>query len=292
MGDLLQDPVFYWLMWAVFTVAGTIIGWSLRANTSEKEVRNVLTRIEQEKNTLARLYTHVKHQHDLREADFRRASLELSNLHAQIQWFEQERANLMPDTQVANARIEKAEANAAQYSQKLAAMEVLADSLRTRNQQLTAEMERARQELAAWETIYRDFKVMQQQLMVFEQSSKALAVERDALREQLEQARVEITALQRDLLKAATEKQTSARNAKKGGPAAPEHVDDLKVIKGITPAVEQKLRTLGIHTYIQISRWDDDAVIAFARALGVSPGKMFQEDWVGQAKELVGEEKG
>jgi hypothetical protein len=92
MGDLLQDPVFYWLMWAVFTVAGTIIGWSLRANTSEKEVRNVLSRIEQEKNTLARLYTHIKHQHDLREADFRRASLELSNLHARVQWLEKERA--------------------------------------------------------------------------------------------------------------------------------------------------------------------------------------------------------
>jgi hypothetical protein len=29
----------------------------------------------------------------------------------------------MPDTQVANARIEKAEANAAQYSQKVAALE-------------------------------------------------------------------------------------------------------------------------------------------------------------------------
>ncbi len=293
MGDLLQDPVFYWLMWAVFPVAGTIIGWSLRANTSEKEVRNVLSRIEQEKNTLARLYTHIKHQHDLREADFRRASLELSNLHAQVQWLENERASLMPDTQVANARIERAEANAAQYSQKVAALNMLAESLRVKNIQLTAELERARQELSAWETIYRDFKVMQARLFAFEQSSKALETDRDALREQLAAAHAEIALLQRELLKVSTysEKQTAPRNTKKGGPAAPENADDLKVIKGINAIAEQKLMSLGIHTFVQISRWDDDAVIAFARALGMSPGKVFQEDWVGQARYLVGEKE-
>ena len=46
--------------------------------------------------------------------------------------------------------------------------------------------------------------------------------------------------------------------------------------------------SLGIHTFAQVSSWDDDAVIAFARALGISPGKVFQEDWVGQARFLAG----
>lgn len=293
MGDLLQDPVFYWLMWAVFTVAGTIIGWTLRANTTEKDVRNVLSRIEQEKNTLARLYTHIKHQHDLREADFRRASLELSNLQAQVQWLENERASLMPDAQIANARIDKAENNAARLSQKLAALEVLSESLRVKNIELTAQLERARQELVAWDTIYRDFKTMQARLFAFEQSSKELGAERDALQNQLLAAHSEIEILQRELLKVSTfaEKQANPRNTKKGGPAAPENADDLKIIKGITAVAEQKLMALGIHTFIQISRWDDDAVIAFARALGMSPGKVFQEDWVGQAKYLVGEKE-
>ena len=291
MSDLLQDPFFYWLMWAVFTVAGAIIGSYLRANTSEKEVRTVLSRIEQEKNTLARLYTHIKHQHDLREADFRRASLELSHLHAQVQWLENERSSLMPDAQIAAARIEKAEANAAQYAQKVAALEMLAENLRVKNVALSAQQERARQELAAWETIYRDFKLMQERLFSFESDVKTLGLERDSLHEQLVAARAEIDILQRELIKVSTfsEKQTNTRNTRKGGPAAPENADDLKVIKGISPIAEQKLMSLGIHTFIQISRWDDDAVIAFARALSMSPGKLFQEDWVGQAKLLVGE---
>ena len=61
MSFFLEDPVLFWLVWGIFTLAGTIIGWSLRANTSEKEVRGALGRIEQEKNTLARLYTQIKH---------------------------------------------------------------------------------------------------------------------------------------------------------------------------------------------------------------------------------------
>lgn len=291
MSELLQDPIFFWLMWALFTVAGTIIGWSLRANTAEKDVRNVLSRIEQEKNTLARLYTHVKHQHDLREADFRRVSLELSNLQAQIQWLENERVSLMPDTKVATARIEKAETQTAQMAQKVQALETLAAGLRQKNEALTEQLERARQELAAWETLYRDFKTMQQHLAAFEKTSKNLEMERNLLREQLASARSETETLQRELMRVSTlaEKQSSRPPAKRGGRAAPEHTDDLKIIRGITPVAEQKLMSLGIHTFEQISRWDDDAVIAFARALGISPGKVFQEDWVGQARYLIGE---
>lgn len=292
MGDLLQDPVFFWLMWAMFTVAGTIIGWTLRANTAEKEVRNVLGRIEQEKNTLARLYTHVKHQHDLREADFRRVSLELNNLQVQVQWLENERVNLMPDTQAANLKIEKAEAHATQLAQKVLALDALAEGLRKKNQELSNQLELARQELEAWEVLYRDFKAMQMRLVEFEKNSKSLEVERTNLQAQLAAAQAETDAVQKELLRVTTllQRQHSIKNAaKRGSRAAPEHTDDLKVITGITPIAEQKLMSLGIHSFEQISSWDDDAVIAFARALGISPGKVFQEDWVGQARYLIGE---
>ncbi|MCB0525105.1 MAG: hypothetical protein KDC86_11310 [Saprospiraceae bacterium] len=292
MGDLLQDPVFYWLMWAVFTFSGTIIGWTLRANTSEKEVRGVLARIEQEKNTLARLYTHIKHQHDLREADFRRVSLELNNLQSQISWYENERSSLLPDSEAANNRIAKAEANASQYSQKVAALEMLTESLRKKNADLTEQVERARQELTAWEVIYRDFKHLQQRLANFEQSSIAVEKERDSLQEQLLASRQEIETLQRELVKLTTyAERPGSRASSKGGPAAPEHADDLKTINGLSATAEQKLNSLGIHTFEQISRWDDDAVIAFARALGISPGKVFQEDWVGQASAIQSDER-
>ncbi len=290
---MMQDPVFYGLVWAIFTVVGVIVGWGLRASYPEQEVRNNLSRVEQEKNTLARLYTHVKHQHDLREADFRRASMELGTLRDQLVALEADRSRRVSLEQTYAPRLEKAEANAAQYAQKVAALEVLAGSLRTRNAEMNAELQRMQEELNAWQVLYYDFQAMQKKLAAFEQNSAWLDGEREQLRRQLETARIEIENLQLQLLQQNTQatvpspQKSAAQGDRQGGPAAPENTDDLKIINGINPFAEQQLIALGIHTFAQISRWDDSAILAFAKALNVSPGKIYKEDWVGQARHLV-----
>lgn len=289
MNFFLEDPVLFWLVWGIFTLAGTIVGWSLRANTSEKEVRGALGRIEQEKNTLARLYTQVKHQHDLREADFRRASLELEKLRAIVQLLEDERATLLPDAPFNAARIANAEAAAAQYAQKVAALEVLANSLRTRNAELSEQLAMAQKEMGDWDTLYRGFKATQERLATFEQKALALETERNQLRRQLDQALSEIENLQQELLQKTETLTPKAKTSRKGGVAAPQ-VDDLKSIKGMAGFVD-KLASMGILTFSQISHWDDDAVIAVAKTLDISPGKIYRDDWVGQAQRLAGERR-
>jgi predicted flap endonuclease-1-like 5' DNA nuclease len=286
MEELMRDPVFYWLFWAIFTIGGTIVGWSLRAGTTEKDVRDALVRVEQEKNTLARLYTHVKHQHDLREADFKRTSLEINTLRSQVQVLTNERE--LHDPAAQNARVEKAENSAALFAQKVAALELLAESLRSRNAELTAQLSHLQSELDAWQTLYRDFQAMQQKLADFEQNARALEAERGKLQQQLAAAQHEIELLHAEL-RQHQPPPAKTRADRKAGSAAPKQNDDLKIISGITAVLEQQLISLGINTFAQISRWDDDAIIAFARALSVSPGKIYREDWVGQARKLVGE---
>jgi predicted flap endonuclease-1-like 5' DNA nuclease len=289
MNFFLEDPVLFWLVWGIFTLAGTIIGWSLRANTSEKEVRGALGRIEQEKNTLARLYTQIKHQHDLREADFRRASLEVEKLRSIVQMLENERNTLLPDAPYNAARIANAEATAAQYAQKVTALEVLASSLRTRNDDLAAQLSSTQKEIGDWDTLYLGFKSAQERLTAFEQKSMALETERDGLRQQLSQARVEMENLQLELQQKTEIQPQKQKTSKKGGVAAPQ-MDDLKNIKGIDPFVE-RLAAMGILSFSQISRWDDDTVIAVAKTLDISPGKIYRDDWVGQALRLAGERR-
>lgn len=289
MNFFLEEPVLFWLVWGIFTLAGTIIGWSLRANTSEKEVRGALGRIEQEKNTLARLYTQIKHQHDLREADFRRASLDVEKLRAIVQLLEDERATLLPDAPFNAARIANAEAAAAQYAQKVAALEVLANSLRDRNTALNEQLSAAQKEMGDWDTLYRGFKATQERLDAFEQKSRALETERDSLRQQLVQALAEIEILQQELLQKPETQTQKQKSSRKGGVAAPQ-VDDLKSIKGMATFVD-RLAGMGISTFAQISRWDDDAVIAVAKTLDISPGKIYRDDWVGQAQRLAGERR-
>lgn len=289
MNFFLEDPILFWLVWGIFTLAGTIIGWSLRANTSEKEVRSALGRIEQEKNTLARLYTQIKHQHDLREADFRRASLDVEKLRAIVQLLEDERATILPDAPFNAARIANAEASAAQYAQKVAALEVLANSLRTRNAELSEQLASAQKDMEDWDTLYRGFKATQERLATFEQKSLALELERDSLREQLAKAALEIETLQIELQQRTELQIQKSKVSRKGGVAAPQ-VDDLKSIKGMAAFVEL-LHGMGISTFAQISRWDDDTVIAVAKSLDISPGKIYRDDWVGQAQRLVGERR-
>lgn len=286
---LLKDSLFFWLVWATFTVSGVIVGWFLRATFPENDVRNALQRTEQERNTLARLYTHLKHQHDLREADFKRTSLELNNFRQYVTVLEAEKnaRPLLPDQE---ARAQKAEANAARFYEQVAALERSVQQLQAKNTELNAQLQQAREELNAWQVLYRDFQTLQQRLAIFEQKSAALEAERDDLLAQLKSARIEIENLQLEIVQqpAPTQK-SAARSDRKGGPAAPEQTDDLKIINGITPFAEQQLHSLGIYSFSQISRWDDDSVLAFAKALNISPAKIFQEDWVGQAQHLVRE---
>ena len=153
---------------------------------------------------------------------------------------------------------------------------------------LTTELAKMLEELNAWKTLYRDFQVMQQKLATFERASRALENERDQLQRDLVAARTDIDTLQTELARQlALHAKNSPASVRKGGPAAPEQTDDLKIIKGIGAVIEQQLLQLGISSFAQISRWDDDTVIAHARKLNLSPGKIFQEDWVGQARHLA-----
>lgn len=287
MSEFLRDPVFYWLLCTIFMVIGTIIGWSLRANYPEKDVRRALERSEHDRSVLARLYTHLKHQHDLREADFKRASLELENMREHLLVLEQERIAHINAEQLNAIRVEQAEANAARFAERFRAIEEQANALRSRNAQLTAELGKMQAELNAWKTLYRDFQAMQQKIHLVEQTSATLEAERNQLRQQLEIAHAEIEHLQNT--------RSSKRNARKGGPArstpGPDNPDDLKIIKGINLSTEQQLQGLGVFTYSQISHWDDEDIISAAKKLGISPGKIYQDDWVGQARQLTSEER-
>ncbi len=70
------------------------------------------------------------------------------------------------------------------------------------------------------------------------------------------------------------------------GTAVEGEKEDLKVIKGIGPFIEQKLHALGIFTYRQIALFDDNIIEKVTAALEAFPGRIKRDDWMGQAREL------
>ena len=67
---------------------------------------------------------------------------------------------------------------------------------------------------------------------------------------------------------------------------APDKVDDLKVISGVGPALEEKLHGFGIYTYEQIANWNDENIAAFDQLLSFK-GRIERDDWLKQAKDLM-----
>lgn len=71
------------------------------------------------------------------------------------------------------------------------------------------------------------------------------------------------------------------------GPVAEGEKDDLKKVKGIGKVYEGQLNEMGIYTFKQLANLDDEAIEAIEDLTGF-PGRVEREDWVGQAKDLLG----
>lgn len=67
-----------------------------------------------------------------------------------------------------------------------------------------------------------------------------------------------------------------------------EEKDDLKKIDGIGLFLEQRLNQLGIYTYKQVSQFDEAFIAKLGAALGFSEQTIARDQWVEQAKVLIG----
>jgi len=65
--------------------------------------------------------------------------------------------------------------------------------------------------------------------------------------------------------------------------------DDLQVIKGIGPFIEEKLNALGITTYRQIANMNAKLEEQVNEAIEFFPGRVKRDQWANQAKILLGE---
>lgn len=69
--------------------------------------------------------------------------------------------------------------------------------------------------------------------------------------------------------------------------AKPEEKNDLKKILGIGASIEKKLNNIGVYTYKQISEFDEDLVERVTNAIEFFPGRIYRDNWIGQAKALI-----
>ncbi|HWT57138.1 MAG TPA: 5' DNA nuclease [Rhizobium sp.] len=66
--------------------------------------------------------------------------------------------------------------------------------------------------------------------------------------------------------------------------------DDLKLIAGIGPKLEQVLNAKGIRSFAEIAAWSDEDIARLDAELGFN-GRIGRDDWSGQAKVLAGRDR-
>ena len=68
---------------------------------------------------------------------------------------------------------------------------------------------------------------------------------------------------------------------------APTPHDDLKLISGVGPGLEKKLRDVGITSYSQIAALKPAEIIELEANVVKFTGRITRDDWIGQAQQLM-----
>ena len=113
-----------------------------------------------------------------------------------------------------------------------------------------------------------------------EQKSETLRIKLD----EVEQNFIDIEKQQRKALKVARKATVAGKS--NGKSPAKEKRDDLQEIVGIGKVFEQTLHELDIFSFRQIANFDISDVARVNAELKEFKGRMEQDDWIGQAKEL------
>jgi len=109
----------------------------------------------------------------------------------------------------------------------------------------------------------------------------------ETLRVRLEDMQKNFAEMETEQLKAMGEARENSATEKSNGHAPPaQEVDDLKQIVGVGKVFEKTLHDLGITSYRQIADFTMTDIARINRELKEFKGRMEQDDWVGQAKEL------
>lgn len=110
-----------------------------------------------------------------------------------------------------------------------------------------------------------------------------------ALRHDLVKARTSKAGHREKRLRSAEEKvaQLEATATKPKSQPASDHVDDLKLIKGIGPRLERTLNDLGITQFEQLAALSKTELEKLQKKLPRFPGRIARDNWVGQAKTLT-----
>ena len=191
---------------------------------------------------------------------------ELDNLEHKVIKLEAENAQLTHDARLAQQEVEVLQRDVAELEELKVQNKELAHCLQS--------MEDSRKQYESDAKRYKEYADKT------EKKSETLALRLD----EVEQNFMDIEKQQRKALKEAR-KATVPRKIN-GHKTAKQEADNLQDIIGIGKVFERTLNDLGVYTFQQIANFGASDIARVNRELKEFSGRMEQDDWIGQAKDL------
>ena len=288
-----------------------LIALGARRDELENELNNSRNALTTAKYQLRELETEFEkagefYKGELAKAFEKRKSVEMKLDDAKAE--HQSLSNLLDASKSENESVNKMLISAQTRLDNLDEIERNAIRLEAENAELRHEATRSRQEM---EALRRDaaemdeLKVQNRELAhcLKSMENSRQQYERDAkrYRDQAEQSeqlsdtlRVKLDDVEKSLAEMARQSEDAAKLSRQqkikketNGRAQPEQeVDDLTKIVGIGKVFQHTLHSLGIYSFRQIANFGPSDIARVNMALKENKGRMEQDDWIGQAKEL------
>ncbi len=192
---------------------------------------------------------------------------ELDKLEENVIRLEAENAQLSHDNRIAQQEIDVLRRDVAEL-----------EELKVQNRELSHCLDSMEESRRQYES---DAKRYKDQADVEEKRSETLRVRLD----EVEKNFAEIEQQQRSALQEAREAALVGASNDDTGPV--QELDNLQEIVGIGKVFERSLHDLGIYSFRQIASFGPADIARVNRELKECRGRMEQDDWIGQAKELL-----
>ncbi|MBR9922778.1 MAG: DUF1049 domain-containing protein [Bacteroidetes bacterium] len=307
-----EDSLEFMIFNLIFFLFGFILAWILwggrarklrrelkaandKAVAAEAQLISVNEQLEKSKNTNQEL-----------QSEAETAAANLQNLQLS---FDRHRAQY----QVMEEKNEQLQELVESYETNIEALNEQILGLRSRNTELAEELERgvplavSEQEVEGLAEMQSSYNATIKRLTSFENKLEKLSTDNEKLRLELEDlkaggAPLELGAIAREengeegIASANEDKDAEKSMARLAVAAAiggkipkakKKHKDDLKLINGIGPFIEDQLNDIGIYTFEQVAALDEDMIGHVTKAIGFFPGRIKRDDWVGQASRLA-----
>lgn len=243
----------------------------------------------------------MREQLALKDADMKRIELEIAELHDKIARHEEEKSKLYYEIHQLNAVVESQQSTAKEFQAIIDTLETQLSAAQITQQQLQQTLEEEEkeedsvEELAAMQSFYNASRM---RMDAIEEKLRLLESENSALRQSLDDLKpltAPLTTAAAPMIAFSLEEEPEEVIFEPGNKdVLREKIvietppkDDLSLIKGVGPFLEQKLNQLGIFTFDQISQWDQAEIERVTHEIGYFPGRIEKDDWVGQARRLL-----